>query len=119
MLRFGFKGSMRVEVKENKVFPIQKDGTYELSVFKKKRSLPQNKYYWKVIVHMISEETGYTIDQAHGKLAQKFLLVRDSGTPYARSTTSLSTKEMEDYLENIRRWAAEFLSLNIPEPGEV
>ena len=36
----------------------------------------------------------------------------------SRSTANLNTKEFENYLEEIRRWAITDLSINIPEPNE-
>ena len=33
------------------------------------------------------------------------------------STTKLSRKEFGDYMEEIAKWAAEYLGINIPPPG--
>jgi len=94
-------------------------GTYELSVWKKQRTGPQNRYYWSVLVKFISEETGFDKETTHAKLGERFRKVTDKGTPYVESTTKLTTKQMEEMNENIRRWGAEFLNLNLPLPNEV
>ena len=33
-----------------------------------------------------------------------------------RSTRDMSTKEFKSYIDNIRQWAAENLSLDVPDP---
>jgi len=109
---------VKVTVLNNTLTPVQKDGVYELEKWKKKRSLPQNAYYWKIIVKMISDETGYTTEQTHGKLCQKFLLVKEEGADWVRSTTSLTTAEFETYLEDVKRWASEFLNIVLPDPNQ-
>ena len=96
-----------------------KDGVYNLHPVRKSRSNAQNSYYWAILVKYISDETGYSEDETHAKLAYKFLLVQDSKTPYVRSTTTLSTIEFEEYNEKIRQWASSFLSLSLPLPNEV
>lgn len=48
-----------------------------------------------------------------------FLLDRDRKVPTLRSTTDLTTIEMEEYLSKIRTWASMTLSCYIPEPNEV
>lgn len=102
------------------------DGFYEMVIRKprKDRSNPQNRYYFGVVLKMISEETGYTPEESHE--AMKFLYLRKqydlaSGKKLytSASTSKLSTVQMEEYLENIRRFAATELSINIPLPNEV
>jgi hypothetical protein len=85
----------------------------------KKRSSGQNSYYWGVIIELISEWTGYTKDETHDMLRGMFLRKRKEGLPDTiRSTTELSTVEMEEYHESIRRWGAE-QGVYIPAPNEV
>jgi len=83
-----------------------------------KRSDVQNSYYWGVVIELLSKELGYDKDEMHEILKYKFLQSNAMGMPYVKSTTKLSTGEFEDYLEKIRRWAAEFLNINIPLPNE-
>lgn len=97
------------------------------------RSLSQNAYYHAVCVPMIKDglrEIGYdeikTNDQAHSFLKNKFLRqyahnrnnpeeVLDLG---AGTTTELTTKMFMDYIAEIQKFAAEFLSITIPDPGQ-
>lgn len=83
-----------------------------------KRSDVQNSYYWGVVIELLSKELGYDKDEMHEILKYKFLQSNAMGMPYVKSTTKLSTGEFEEYLEKIRRWAAEFLNINIPLPNE-
>ena len=96
----------------------QISGKFDIESFKKKRSNPQNAYYWGILIKEIANETGYTPEETHAKLAYKFLLVKEGSQPFVRSTTSLKTAEMEEYNENVRRWASDFLSLYLPLPNE-
>jgi len=86
---------------------------------KKSRSNNQNRYYWGVVVTMLSDETGYSTDEMHDALRMLFLQDRTKKIPTIKSTTDLSTVEFEDYLAKIRQWAAETLNCVIPDPNEV
>lgn len=99
----------------------KKDGEYKLIVKKKKkfRSSQQNKYLWGVPYKLIADETGHTTDEVHAYLTSLFLQDKSRIIPVIKSTTELSTVEFEEYTENIRRWGASTLSLNIPLPNEV
>ena len=85
---------------------------------KTSRSTLQNSYYFGVVVELLANELGYDKDEIHEILKYKFLQSNAMGMPYVKSTTKLSTGEFEEYLEKIRRWAAEFLHINIPDPNE-
>lgn len=90
---------------------------------KKKRSVRQNSYYW-LLVTMISDHTGFTKEEVHAILKQRFLKVERVNEvtgaiyEYVRSTTELSTVEYEDYLEDVRRFASEEFGIYLPEPQE-
>lgn len=86
---------------------------------KAKRSENQSRYYWGVVLELLSKELGYDQDEMHEILKYKFLQSHAMGMPYVKSTTKLSTGEFEDYLSKIKRWAAEFLHIVIPDPNEV
>jgi len=86
---------------------------------KKDRSTPQNKYMWGVVYRLISEETRYTIDETHDAMRIMFLANNEGALTTLKSTTKLTTVEMEAYLESVRQFAAKELSLNIPLPNEV
>ena len=74
------------------------------------RSEQQNAYYHGVVVKMISDATGHDPQETHQKMKDHFKV----GT-----TTKMKTAEFQEYIENCRRFAAEFLSLNIPDPNSV
>jgi hypothetical protein len=86
---------------------------------KTKRSDLQNNYYWGVVLELLSKELGYDQDEMHEILKYKFLQSHAMGMPYVKSTTKLSTGEFEEYLSKIKRWAAEFLNIVIPDPNTV
>lgn len=87
---------------------------------KKHRSSNQNRYYHGVVVKLVSEVTGYTLYEAHNALKMLFLRKHRDGMPETiGSTKDLNTKEFEEYLENVRHWAATDLCCFIPEPNQV
>jgi hypothetical protein len=91
------------------------------------RTTPENRYYWGVIVKLISDELGYTPEETHEILKHKFLkeiikLKIRSGIELAeitKSTTSLTTIDFETYLRQIREWASIDMGLWLPLPNEL
>lgn len=97
------------------------DGPVQIIIkkYRRNRTDPQNKYYFGVVVPILMDYTGYTKDEMHEALKWKFLKIEKPGMPpTVGSTKKLNTKEFEEYLENIKRWAAVDLSLYIPDPNE-
>jgi hypothetical protein len=89
-----------------------------------KRSTQQNRYYWGQVCTLISETTGYTPEEVHDFLKEKFLtdkkhivIAGEERDIEQATTTRLTTKEFEEYCENIRRWASSVLNINIPDPN--
>lgn len=90
----------------------------------KPRSSNQSRYYWGIVVGAIANSTGHSSLEIHEILRMMFLpheTVSLKGNDYIvpRSTTELSTSEMEEYLSRIRAWAGTELSIPIPLPNEV
>lgn len=94
-----------------------------------RRSIEQNRYWWGVVVPMVQAgliELGYRIDkeQTHEFLKDKFnkieLVNEQTGEiiKTTGSTTRLTTTEMMEIIAEVQQWAAEYLSINIPDPGE-
>lgn len=85
------------------------------------RSTQHNRYYWGVVVKMVSEELGYRPEEAHEALAHHLLPLGhdDARLPGRRSTSTLTVQEFADYVEACRQFAASELGLSIPEPNEV
>jgi hypothetical protein len=74
------------------------------------RSDDQNRYYHGVVVKMLSDHTGYSPEEMHDTLKERFRV---------KTTTKLSVAEFQDYIARIVRWAADDLELPIPDPDQV
>lgn len=101
---------------------------------KKTRSHPQNRYYWGCVVPIIRHgliDAGWERDkigsseQVHELIKHLFckkieVFNEDTGEvlELPATTTQLSTTEMMEYIEDIKKWAAEFLGVYIPDPNE-
>ena len=94
-----------------------------------KRSTQQNSYYWAVVIEMIYAEflnLGHEIDRdgVHEWFLMKYnykeLVNEDSGQVerIPQRSKTLSKSEFFDYVEKVRKFAAEFLNLYIPDPDE-
>lgn len=103
---------------------------------KSKRSNDANAYYWGVVVHMISEVTGYESEEIHEYLCGARWGWKDKRVPKTprnpdgvesvpvRTTTTdqngkrsvLKIMEFSDFVEFARRFAAKKLNLFIPDP---
>jgi len=102
-----------------------KDGSFvsiTIKKWKKKRSDLQNRYYWGVVIPILSEFCGYESDEMHEALKWKFLRVPaslDRTLETVSSTAMLSTTEFIEYIDAIKRWAAIEYHVVIPDPDEV
>ena len=99
---------------------------------KPKRSNPQNRYYRGVVCELIGDalkETGWdpaecTNDAVHAMLKMRFLkedrpLGKDGEfITVVKSTTELDREEFGAYIEHCICFAAEYLNVVIPEPGQ-
>lgn len=87
------------------------------------RTEKQNRYYWGVIVRLLSDYTGHTPDEMHEILKYKFnprvIDVDGLDVTVGGSTREMSTKEFIYYNERIQTWASTTLSVTIPNAGEV
>ena len=100
--------------------------TVEVKKNRNTRSNLQNNYYWKCIVQVLAEELGYFNDEIHDILRAKFLNEWEMieinnnkiGLNKIVSTTSLNTKEFENYTEKIRIWALSDLGIRLMLPNE-
>lgn len=87
---------------------------------KPQRSTNQNSYYWGIVLKMLADYLGYTVDEIHELMKYKFLPKREVyGQEVVGSTQNLKTNEFEDYLSRIRSWGQSKLNLTIPLPNEV
>lgn len=97
---------------------------------KKKRSNPQNRYYWSCLLPLMQQGAKdifgevWSINKAHEHLKAKFLFHESINhktgeiirTP--KSTTENTTTEMEIYHTEIRIYLLEDFDINAPEPNE-
>jgi hypothetical protein len=91
----------------------------QIRKFRKKRTLPQNAWYFGVLIPAMAEEIGIDAEDLHEQLKQHFLSVRiDENFARVRSTTELSTVEFSKYMEDCQRLAAEY-GVDVPFPDEV
>lgn len=88
---------------------------------KKRRTLDQNALYWQWC-NLIANGVGEDKDSIHAAMGRMFLpcrLSRIDKTPVAISTTSLSTKEMSEYMEKMQAWALQYLNMTLPTPEDL
>jgi len=113
---------MKVEIRNGRIVapnvPKVVDGEYELEKVDNSQTGKQRRYYWKCLIRPISEHTGYTEKETHGRMAYMFILNDIGKTPYVESTEDLSPKRREIYHEDIRRFASTDLSLYLELPNE-
>lgn len=113
-----------------KTFLELKDGRYlfEISNYNK-RSNQQNRYYFGIVVPMIQKGVNdmgneFTQEEIHDWLKHKFnykeIVNEDTGEfeQIPESTTRLTKDEFSNYIEAIQIFAAEFLNITIPDPGQ-
>ena len=86
------------------------------------RSIPQNSYYWGVVLLLISKETGYTSEELH-EFFKRIYLKKEiiiGGRVYevSISTKKLNTEQFMDYIEKIKGFVLAKLNLVIPNPEE-
>ena len=101
----------------------------KLSKWYPKRSLNENSYMWGVVYEHISQFTGMTPQEVHNACKAEFnfkfvdVVNKDTGEVkeirVPMSTKDLSTSEMENYLEAIRRYYLSEFGLLIPLPNEI
>jgi hypothetical protein len=86
----------------------------------KTRTSQQNRYLFGVVYAIISDCTGYDPEQVHDAMKVKFASQHlDNGLVITERTSKMTTERMTQYIDDIKRWAAEFLGCYIPDAGEV
>ena len=86
----------------------------------KTRTSQQNRYLFGVVYAIISDCTGYDPEQVHDAMKVKFASKHlDNGLVITERTSKMTTERMTRYIDDIKRWAAEFLGCYIPDAGEV
>lgn len=94
-----------------------------------RRSDPQNRYYFGIVIKEIGirlRDLGHQWledEDVHEMMKQKFnfeRIVSDHGEALdlPKSTASMTTTQFSEYIERVRQWAADFLEIYIPDPGQ-
>lgn len=128
----GFVKRGRLEMRNRKAVLAQLSRMRDCEVVitieprKAARSQQQNRWYWGVIIDLLSEHTGFSPEEMHevckAQFLPKKLAVADgNGVIHGEfviggSTTKLNKLEFGEYCERIRQWAAEDLGVVIPDP---
>ena len=105
-----------------KEYPDSDKAIIEIKDDKESRSIKQNRLYWEW-VSVIGGELGYTKDETHAILRDKFLGYTETTTKLSvikelRSTTKLKVGEFKDYLEQIDILMSEY-GIILPRPEDV
>jgi hypothetical protein len=105
-----------------KEYPDSDKAIIEIKDDKDSRSIKQNRLYWEW-VSVIGGELGYTKDETHAILRDKFLGYTETTTKLSvikelRSTTKLKVKEFKDYLEQIDILMSEY-GIILPRPEDL
>lgn len=109
-----------------------KDGRYILEINDyNRRSSPQNRYYWGLVIPLIQKGikdlgTDLTKEETHEFLKARFniantdIVNEQTGETIniPLSTTRLNKEQFGEYIERIQRFGAEFLGIEIPDPGQ-
>lgn len=89
------------------------------------RTLPQNKYYWGVVVDSIAGYIGEGREETHELLKARFLpsrsveLLDGKKLEMPATTRHLDVEQFTAYIESIRVWSAQWLGLSIPDANQV
>jgi hypothetical protein len=124
-------GQITAKNKMRKFFEEHEPGTY-LLVSKpiKRRSLSQNNYFHgPVLDYVLNGLQGMGFNEVRtpedaknvvkGLFLKKKFVNQETGEviEYIQETHKLTKSEMMEFIENIQRWAAEYLNISIPSPN--
>lgn len=113
-----------------KTFLELKDGKYLFEISQhNKRSNQQNRYYFGLCIPLIQkglQDLGHDVtkEETHDFLKARFnadeIFSKETGGVllFPLSTTRLNKEDFSLYIERIQNFAAEFLNITIPDPGE-
>jgi len=106
-----------------------KDVLMEVEVRTSKRSNPQNRYMWGIVIPMIQAGLNdfgneFSKEETHDFLKAKFNnkeieLTEGHYIDVPQSTTRLDTMGFMEYILKIQQFASEMLGLVIPDPNQL
>ena len=102
----------------------------KISKHRKSTTPAEFKYYFGVVLRILSDHIGFTTDEMDVCLRNRFLYeykripgedrtTNDTILKRVISKTAVSTVRFEKFLEEIRQWAITKLNVYIPLPNEV
>lgn len=88
---------------------------------KNRRSSAANRYYWGVVLRLIADYTGDDVNSIHEFMKLRFLQPREIhllGEVFhvSPSSASLDSQQFQEFVENVRRFAAVDLQVETPDP---
>ena len=94
-------------------------GRYVLTLTKETRSSEANRYLFGVVYKTIADELGYSVDEIHDAMKDKFRSREDpsTGLKIVRSTIT-DGDDFWQYVNEIKMWARTFLCIELPDPNE-
>ena len=96
----------------------------EIKEYRQRRSLDQNAYIHAVPLKIISEHTGYSMDEIKEYLCGEFTgwnefeVMGQKMLKPVMTTSRMDTKIMTDFIEWLQWYASSNLNLRIPSPNE-
>lgn len=121
-MTYKFKGSdVLTAIEKVSDYCKDADGKYILLVqkAKEKRSLAQNRYYWGIVIKMLSDYTGFTSQEMHQVLGDNLWSYEKDGRKFIKSTTEMNTAEFAANIDAARLFAQDNIGIYIPEPNEI
>jgi hypothetical protein len=103
--------------------PDGKQYIIEIKIKRERRTIDQNRLYW-LWLSCIMDETGEYKDALHEYFKQHFLgcdeykVFNKQQIAISKSTATLDTKQMTDYLERIQQFASSELGIVLPNPED-
>jgi len=89
--------------------------------YRSRRTNPQNRYWWGVIVRMFAGVIPCTPEEAHealkAELNSDLVVVGDRAIRVPRSTSDLNTAQFNELVEKAQRLASEMYDMVIPDPS--
>lgn len=123
-MRFRIRNNQAVEncIKAIQELKFEDDMQVEIKPYVAKRSIDANNLYW-MWIDVISKYTGYAKNEMHDVMRAKFLkinfrVVDGIKLTELTSTTSLNTKDFNNYMHDIEAFAVEN-DIKLPYPEEL
>lgn len=83
---------------------------------------PLRKYYFKVVMGILSEDTGHSKEQCHEAMKIKFSSEEIDGMLIVHSVFSNESKmgitRKKEFIAEVKQWMWDFRELTVPDPGE-